>query len=131
MPTVSPKESCGSQTRLCPRHIGVTVYPSAVTSLVIHSGVALLPSANEVWGKVMFLHLSVILFTRGVSAHCILGYTHPSTQADSPPGQTPPLSDTTDTVNKRAGMHTCLNFGSLNPRKVKKKFLHPTRRRLS
>ena len=24
-----------------------------------------LPPANEVWGKVMFLHLSVILFTRG------------------------------------------------------------------
>ena len=28
--------------------------------------VELLPTAYEVWGKVMFLHLSVILFTRGV-----------------------------------------------------------------
>ena len=28
---------------------------------------ALLPPANEVWGKVIFLHLSVILFTGGVS----------------------------------------------------------------
>ena len=30
--------------------------------------VLLLPPANEVWGKVMFLHLSVILFTGGGSA---------------------------------------------------------------
>ena len=31
-----------------------------------------LPPANEVWGKVMFLHLSVILFGgRGVSQHAV------------------------------------------------------------
>ena len=33
----------------------------------------LLPPANEVWGKVIFLHLSVILFTGGdvyPSMHC-------------------------------------------------------------
>ena len=36
----------------------------------------LLPPANEVWGKVMFLHLCVILFTgRGVSVPaCITGH---------------------------------------------------------
>ena len=33
---------------------------------------ALLPPANEVWGKVIFLHLSVILFTGGVvSQHAL------------------------------------------------------------
>ena len=31
--------------------------------------VLLLPPANEVWGKVMFLHLSVILFTGGGGLH--------------------------------------------------------------
>ena len=60
-----------------------------------------LPPANEVWGKVIFLHLSVILFTGGT----YLGRY--------PPGQvhplagTPPLGRYTcsacwDTVNKRA-----------------------------
>ena len=34
-----------------------------------------LPSANEVWEKVMFLHLCVILFTGGVSVPaCITGH---------------------------------------------------------
>ena len=43
-----------------------------------------LPPANEVWGKVMFLHMSVILFTGGwVSAHCMLRHTPP--WADTPP----------------------------------------------
>ena len=39
--------------------------------------VQLLPPANEVWGKAMFLHLSVILFTGGCKLHCMLGYTDP------------------------------------------------------
>ena len=30
------------------------------------SSLGLLPPANEVWGKVMFLYLSVILFTGGL-----------------------------------------------------------------
>ena len=37
-----------------------------------------LPPANEVWGKVLFLHLSVVLFTGGLP----LG--------DLPPGALPP-----------------------------------------
>ena len=31
------------------------------------SSCVFLPPANEVWGKVIFLHLSVILFTGGVA----------------------------------------------------------------
>ena len=49
----------------------------------------LLPPANEVWGKVIFLHLSVILFTRGGLPQCMLGY-HPRENAPPrtmhPPG---------------------------------------------
>ena len=41
----------------------------------------LLPPANEVWGEVMFLHLSVILFTMG-GVYSIAG--------TPTPGQTPP-----------------------------------------
>ena len=48
-------------------------------------------------GKVMFLHLSVILFTGGVSQHA-LGQTQPwappRTDTPSTPGQTPPWADT-------------------------------------
>ena len=40
----------------------------------------LLPPANEVWGKVIFLHLSVILFTGGSA----------SVHAGIPPDQAPP-----------------------------------------
>ena len=49
-----------------------------------------LPLANEVWGKVMFLHLSVILFREG--GVCILG---------EGVGQTPSWI-LSDTVNERA-----------------------------
>ena len=78
-----------------------------------------LPPANEVWGKVIFLHLSVILFTGGVpgqvppSRYTPLGryppgrYTPP--WAGTPPmsrytpwAGTPPISACLDTVNKRA-----------------------------
>ena len=42
------------------------------------------------WGKVMFLHLSVILFTGGCLPKCMLGYT-PLPPGRHPPGQTSPL----------------------------------------
>ena len=47
------------------------------------------------WGKVMFLHLSVILFTGGGLPHCMLGYTPPpQNQRQAPPrpeaGTAPP-----------------------------------------
>ena len=55
----------------------------------------LLPPANEVWGKVIFLHLSVFLFTGGVP-----GQVHPPGQVyppdrylpwtGTPPGRSPP-----------------------------------------
>ena len=53
-----------------------------------------LPPANEVWGKDMFLHVSVILFTgRGVSgtprAGTRPGQVHPP--AGTPPGRCNPL----------------------------------------
>ena len=56
-----------------------------------------LPPANEVWGKVIFLHLSVILFTGG---GCLL------------PGgclvETPPGTATAAGGTHPAGMHSCL-----------------------
>ena len=46
---------------------------------------------NEVVAKVLFLHLSVILFTGGVLPQCMLGYQPPQDQADPPrPGRPPP-----------------------------------------
>ena len=47
----------------------------------------LLPPANEVWGKVIFLHLFVILFTGGE----VPDQVHPRDQVH-PPEQTPPGS---------------------------------------
>ena len=35
---------------------------------MLHEQILFLPPANEVWGKVMFLHLSVILFTVATEA---------------------------------------------------------------
>ena len=51
----------------------------------------LLPPANEVWGKVIFLHLSVILF-KGGSASVHAGKT-PPTQEQTPPGADTPGAD--------------------------------------
>ena len=56
------------------------------------------------WGKVMFSHVSVILFTRGVSTTLPPGQTPPRQTppwADTPPEQTP-CSACWDMVNKRA-----------------------------
>ena len=47
-----------------------------------------LPPANEVWGKVIFLHLSVILFTGGVPGQVPLGRYTP--WAGTSPGQVHP-----------------------------------------
>ena len=64
-----------------------------------------LPPANEVWGKVMFLHLSVILFTGeccvfqhatgggGVVSASGPGGVHPQGHTHTP-GQTPPWTYT-------------------------------------
>ena len=52
----------------------------------------LLPPANDVWGKVMFLHLSVILFTGGGVYPSMQWGRHPLGR--HPPRQTPPQADT-------------------------------------
>ena len=49
-----------------------------------------LPPANEVWGKVIFLHLFVILFTGGVPGQVPSGQVHPPDQVHSPWAGTPP-----------------------------------------
>ena len=73
---------------------------------VTKSWFPLLQPANEVWGKVMFLHLSVILFMGG------------GQWGRHRPGQTPPLwaDPPPDTMGygqqvgsmHPTGMHTCL-----------------------
>ena len=59
------------------------------------SRVFFLPPANEVWGKVIFLHLSVILFTGGGVPGQVLppGQVHPSGQVH-PPALIHPLAGT-------------------------------------
>ena len=60
----------------------------------------LLP-ANVVWGKVIFLHLSVILFTGGVR-----GQVHPW---QAPPWQVHPSADGQCAGGTHpTGMHSCL-----------------------
>ena len=76
----------------------------------------LLPPSNEAWGKIIFLHLSVILFTGGSTwagtpwqVHCLGRYTpqqvpprqvhppgryNPPQQVQPPPGRYTPLAGT-------------------------------------
>ena len=54
----------------------------------------LLPPATQVWGKVMFLHLCVILFTGGACRHTWVGWADPPgcrPHLDRPPWMQPPL----------------------------------------
>ena len=53
-----------------------------------------LPPANEVWGKVMFLHLSVILSTRGWCTPPLGRHPQPDTPGQTPLGRYPPCADT-------------------------------------
>ena len=72
---------------------------------------------NEVWGKLMFLHLSVSHSVhRGNLPHCMLGYTSLGRYAlpwQSPPARHPlPTSDITGCGQQAGGthpaeMHTC------------------------
>ena len=50
---------------LLPNQVAAKVTESAEISLLRNTKQTLLPPANEVWGKVIFLHLFVILFTGG------------------------------------------------------------------
>ena len=69
----------------------------------------LIPSANEVWGKVMFLLLSVILFTGvGYVSQDAMGQTlpvgrHPPPHRQTPLGRHPPMQ--TPTTQTPLGRH--------------------------
>ena len=64
----------GSSNRIC------TGRASAWRLHLFTNYSVLLPPANEVWGKVIFLHLSVILFTGGVPGQVPPRQVHPSRQ---------------------------------------------------
>ena len=68
---------------------------------------ASLPPANEVWGKVIFLHLSVILFTGRVPGQVLPGQVH-TPWTGTPPGQVQPPRRYTPWV----GTHTPLQAGT-------------------
>ena len=55
---------------------------------VRNQSMSYLPPANEVWGRVISLHLSVILFT-GVLPQCMLGYHPPGHAHPQGPCNTP------------------------------------------
>ena len=86
-------------------HMICTEFPKHGVNVTAVSEYCICTARNEVWGKIMFLHLSVILFTRGGGClpHYILGYT-PLLGRYSP--RQTPLTDTPsrilwDMVNKR------------------------------
>ena len=56
-------------------HLGTPPLSGGPVRLAFDWKVFLLPPTNEVWGKVLLLHLCVILFTRGVGfSACITGH---------------------------------------------------------
>ena len=80
----------------------------------------LLPPTNEVWGKVMFLQVSVILSTEGGGGlpKCMLGYT-PLPRRSTPPAKEippPPAPPPTPEIATAAdgthptGMHVCCDW---------------------
>ena len=74
-------------------------YPLAVFPIKLHK-VTSLPSTNVVWGKVMFLHLCVILFTGVcVSQHAV---------GQTPLGRHPPETETEAGGTHSNGIHSCL-----------------------
>ena len=92
---------CGGQAKVCiDDQIQLWTMAEIETKFV-------LPPANEVWGKIIVIHLSVILFMgRGCLPHCMLEYKPPDTHTH-PWTNTPPLGRHTagilwDTVNMRA-----------------------------
>ena len=57
----------------CPAYFISDLFVDQLFCTVKKPTTSSLPPANEVWGKVMFLHLSVILFTGGGSRWVYLG----------------------------------------------------------
>ena len=78
-----------------------------------------LSPANEVLGKVMFSHLSVILFTGRCLPHCMLGYIPPPgpeadiPRADTPLGRHP--QDTTGYSHRAGGTHPTVFMFTIIP----------------
>ena len=72
----------------------------------------LLPPANEVWGKVIFLHLFVILFTVGGCSWGVSGpggCSRPTPKGEIEGDQIQPPPTTTAAVGTHpTGMHSCL-----------------------
>ena len=66
-----------------------------------------LPPANEIWDKVMFLHLSVILFILGV-VYTPLGRHSPLSRHNPPPPDPPMAAEAGGT--HPTGMHSCNNY---------------------
>ena len=62
-----PKKTCSNLFTMWPVRL------LASGQLAFDQNVFLLPPANEVWGKVIFLHLFVILFTGGGGACMVAG----------------------------------------------------------
>ena len=86
-------------------------YSRKVTFFLFVLIIGLVPPTNEVWGKVIFLHLSVILFTGGYLGRYTPRQVH-----------TPPWADTSLWAGTPPGkVHTPL--GRYTPRQV-----HPTGR---
>ena len=83
--SIGKRTPCGHGGGTFPRQVQIT----AISTNPRKSGknktkTSFLPPANEVWGKVIFLHLSVILFTGGsASVHAGIPppTKHPSDQA--------------------------------------------------
>ena len=69
-----------------------------------------LPPANEVWGKVIFFHLSVILFTGGE----YLGRYTPQAGI-SPPGQVHPHTPKLPRVCTSLGRYTTVPLAGTSP----------------
>ena len=59
-----------------------TCYSEEIKKLFARLKLFYLPPANEVWSKVMFLHLCAILFREGV---CLQGGLHPGGVGQIPP----------------------------------------------
>ena len=76
----------------CLRHLGN-----------FHYLILFLPPANQVWGKVMFLHMSVILFTWGVGSTWAGTPQAGNPQAGTPLAGTPPSRYTPSRYTALAG----------------------------
>ena len=81
-------------------HCHFITNPGCATDLCIQSSVS--TSRKRSCGKVMFLHLSVILFTGGEGVSVCSVWCHFLSDRDPPPGQRPPWTETPLYCKERA-----------------------------